>query len=634
MVQRASPEPAADLPDPSAGRVGAAQTDLAQELVQRSAQLHELQHRLEAGLEERGRIERALRDSETRARHAEARLRQAIESVLDGFALWDADDHLVLANQRYRDLYPALADHIRPGVSFAELARRLAWSGCIPEAVGREGAWVSERVARSRMGDGEPFERQLADGRWLRVSDRRTAEGGLVTLHSDITELKRQAEELREREAQLRGIIDNIPGVVYRRVRHPDGRITYPYHSPQIELRHGFDAQAVADDPKLLQDAVHPDDRPAWLAAIEHSATQLTPFAGDYRILLRGGEFHWFRTLATPTRRDDGTVVWDGVSIDVTELKATEQALRDSEERYRRLVEAGPIALLTHREGRVSFANAKALELFGTHIPADLVGRPLASLVHPDDRRILQAQPGHDLRSGAALEPGEARILRLDGRTVEVEAVAVPISEQGQASIQVVLLDITERKRVEQRVRHLAHHDALTNLPNRALLLDRLRQALREARRERGRIAVLMLDLDHFKAINDTLGHPVGDRVLCAVADRLRVTVRESDTLARFGGDEFTLVQTRLHEPGGAEALAAKILASLAQPFLIDGRELRITTSIGIAVCPEHGTEPEPLIEHADVALYRAKAGGRNRVEVFGDAMKADLVGRWAVAAD
>jgi diguanylate cyclase (GGDEF)-like protein/PAS domain S-box-containing protein len=634
MVRRASPGPSADPPDPPSGRLRAAQADLAQDLMQRSAELHELRYRLETGLEERARIERALRDSETRARDAEARLRQAIESVLDGFALWDADDHLVLANQRYRDLYPALADHIRPGVSFAELARRLAWSGWIPDAVGREETWVSERVARSRMGDSAPFERQLADGRWLRVSDQRTAEGGLVTLHSDITELKRQAEELREREAQLRGIIDNIPGVVYRRVRHPDGRITYPYHSPQIELRHGFDARAVANDPKLLQDAVHPDDRPAWLAAIEQSARELTPFAGDYRILLRGGEFHWFRTLATPTWRDDGTVVWDGVSIDVTEFKATEQALRDSEERYRRLVEAGPIALLTHRDGRVSFANAKALELFGTEAPGDLVGRPLASLVHPDDQRIMQAGPEHEPRSDAAFEPGEARILRLDGRTVEVEAVAVPISEQGEASVQVVLLDITERKRVEERVRHLAHHDALTNLPNRTLLLDRLRQALREARRDQGRIAVLMLDLDHFKDINDTHGHPVGDRFLCAVADRLRTTVRESDTLARFGGDEFTLVQSRLHEPGGAEVLAAKILESLAQPFLIDGQELRTTTSIGIAVCPEHGTEPEPLIERADIALYRAKAGGRNRVEFFGDAMKADLVGRRAVAGD
>ena len=112
---------------------------------------------------------------------------------------------------------------------------------------------------------GEPFERRLADGRWLRICDRRTADGGVVTLHSDITELKRQAEELRAREAQLRGIVDNIPGVVYRRIRHPDGRITYPYHSPQIELRHGLDAAAVANDARVLQDAVHPDDRAAWL---------------------------------------------------------------------------------------------------------------------------------------------------------------------------------------------------------------------------------------------------------------------------------------------------------------------------------------------------------------------------------
>ncbi len=296
-------------------------------------------------------MERALRDSEARARDAEARLRQAIESVSDGFALWDADDRLVLANQRYRALYPALEGCIRPGVGFAELARRLAWSGCLPEAVGREDAWVAERLERKRVRDGEAFERQLADGRWLRVADYRTAEDGLVTLHSDITELKRQAEELRAQEAELRGIIDNIPGVVYRRVRHPDGRISYPYHSPQIERRHGFDAQAVANDPQLLRDAVHPDDRARWLAAIEESAERLAPFAGDFRILLREGEFHWFRTLATPRREDDGSIVWTGVSIDVTELKTTEQALRDSEERYRRLVEAGPIALLTLRDG-------------------------------------------------------------------------------------------------------------------------------------------------------------------------------------------------------------------------------------------------------------------------------------------
>ena len=202
MAQDASPGSPADRPDSQVppGKAGGgdpSRTELALRLAERGAELQDLQQRLDAELEQRARIERALRDSEARARDAEARLRQAIESVSDGFALWDAEDRLVLANQRYRALYPALEASIRPGVGFAELARRLAWSGCLPEAVGREEAWVAERLERTRLRDGEPFERQLADGRWLRVADYRTAEGGLVTLHSDITELKRQAEELR-----------------------------------------------------------------------------------------------------------------------------------------------------------------------------------------------------------------------------------------------------------------------------------------------------------------------------------------------------------------------------------------------------------------------------------------------------
>ncbi len=590
---------------------------VARQLEERSAELRALQRRLDSEIEERSRIERALRDSESRARQTEARLREAIESAADGFALWDADERLVLANQRYLDLYPEIAAGVRPGVAFAELAARLAASGCIREALGREAAWVAERLGQLRHGRGEPFERQLADGRWLRVRDHRTPDGGVVTLHHDITELKYQAEALQAREAQLRSLVDNIPGVVYRRVRHPDGRITYPYHSPQIELRHGFDAAAVANDARVLQDAVHPDDRAAWLAAIAASAERLSPFAGDYRIAVPGGEFRWFRTLATPTRQADGSVVWDGVSIDVSELKATELALRESEERYRRLIDAGPIALLTLHAGHVTFANAKALELLG----GELAGRQFLTLVHPEDFPLALGLTDPALADERGGRPCELRVARPDGGRVDVEVVAVPISEHGAPATQLVLLDITERKRAEQQVRHLAHHDPLTGLPNRALLLDRLRQALRQARRERGRIAVVMLDLDHFKAINDSLGHPGGDRFLCAVAARLCATIRESDTLARFGGDEFTLVQTRLQDPHGAAVLAHKIVATLTEPFAIDGREIRVTTSAGVAIYPEDGNAPEPLIERADIALYRAKAQGRNRVTFFADAL-------------
>jgi diguanylate cyclase (GGDEF)-like protein/PAS domain S-box-containing protein len=383
----------------------------------------------------------------------------------------------------------------------------------------------------------------------------------------------------------------------------------------------------VANDARVLQDAIHPEDRDAWLAAIEASAQQLTPFEGDYRISLRGGKFGWFRTLATPTRQADGSVVWNGVSIDVSELKAAEQALRESEERYRRLIEAGPIALLTLRAQRVSFANAKALELLGR----ELLGRHFLALVHPDDFPVALGLSDPVLAGERAGRPCELRILRTPGQSVDVEAVAVPISERGEPATQLVLLDITERKRVERQVRHLAHHDPLTGLPNRALLLDRLRQAVRQARRERGRIAVLMLDLDHFKEVNDSLGHPRGDRFLCAVAERLCATIRESDTLARFGGDEFTLVQPRVQDARGAAVLADKIIAALAEPFAIDGGEIRVTSSIGVAIYPEDGNAPEPLIECADIALYRAKAAGRNRVTFFAEAMKDDLAARPAL---
>jgi diguanylate cyclase (GGDEF)-like protein/PAS domain S-box-containing protein len=626
MAQPTSPEPAAIPSDRSAPQSAAADPDAAQQLAERTAELAAAQQRLQAEIEERARVEEALRSSEILAQQAQAQLRQAIESVSDGFVLWDADDRLVLCNQRYRDLYPALAEHIRPGISFAELILRFAGQGHLPEAIGREAAWVAERVRQRRERPVDVVERRLAGGQWMRISDRRTAEGGIVTVHTDVTELKRQADELRAREAQLRGIVDNIPGVVYRRVRHPDGRISYPYHSSQFELRHGLDPAAVAQDPSLLQEAVHPDDRAAWVAAVEASADQLSPFSGDFRILVRGGGFRWFRTLATPTRQADGSVVWDGVSIDITELKATEEALRASELRYRRLIEAAPIALLSHRDGRVVFANARALELFGTRQAEDVVGRPLVFLVYSEDRARLQAQAGH---APDAPGPCEIRIQRLDGRTLDVEIVSVPVTEaDGEPATQVVLLDITERKRAEQRVRHLAHHDSLTGLPNRALLLDRLHQALLQARREQGRIAVLMLDLDHFKTVNDGFGHTIGDRLLCAVADRLRGTVRESDTLARYGGDEFTLVQTGLQEPRGAEVLAQKVIESIAEPFVIEGQVIRTTTSVGIAVHPEHGAEPEPLLDNADIALYQAKALGRNRAEVFIDAMKADLRAR------
>ena len=621
-------------PDPLAEQpTGVPAPDPAVPLAEWTAGLAAAQQRLAAELEERARVERALRDSEARAQRAQAQLCQALDSISDGFVLWDADDRLVLCNQRYRDLYPAIAEHIRPGVNFAELILRLAEQGCVPEAIGREAAWVAERVRQRRQQPVARVERRDATGQWLRICSRRTADGGIVTVHSDITELKRQAEELRTRDSELRGIVDHIPGVVYRRIRHPDGRISYPYHSPQFELCHGLDPAAVAKDASLLQDAVHPEDRAAWLAAIEDLADRLSPFRCDCRIQTRDGSYHWFRTLATPTRQADGSVVWAGVSIDITELKAAEQALRESEQRYRRLVEAGPIALLSHRKGRVIFANPRALELFGTRAAEDLVGRPLVFLVHSDDRPRVQTPPG------VASAPCELRILRLDGQVLDVEMVSAPVTDaDGEPATQVVLLDITERKRAEQRVRHLAHHDPLTGLPNRALLLDRLHHALLQARREQGRIAVLMLDLDligdancpahligrdvdrlgeeAFGILGVAPGHPAAGR-----REHRQQQHRGSDPLPHPGaptsGDQLALAQrVERHAEHARDQLELGIVLAVGLRAQIGGDRLgRLvgTAAIGIELEAQRPRKAFGAPPSRRAARRRRSAPGRGR---------------------
>jgi diguanylate cyclase (GGDEF)-like protein len=189
--------------------------------------------------------------------------------------------------------------------------------------------------------------------------------------------------------------------------------------------------------------------------------------------------------------------------------------------------------------------------------------------------------------------------------------------EAGRVSeYQSVGRDITERKRAEQQARYLAQHDPLTNLPNRALLEDHLQYALAQAWRDQRQIAVLLLDLDGFKRVNDTLGHLVGDRLLRAVGERLRHSLRASDVVARFGGDEFAVVQTAISDPRAAVVLTRKLLDALARPFELGGETMLLAASAGVALFPQHGATPQAPIEAADLALLR-RALERNQLELF-----------------
>ena len=206
---------------------------------------------------------------------------------------------------------------------------------------------------------------------------------------------------------------------------------------------------------------------------------------------------------------------------------------------------------------------------------------------------------------------------------------SVLLSEnEGDLTVLSLVEDITELVEAEERIRRLAHHDPLTGLPNRLLLQDRLDQALARARRARESVAVMLLDLDNFKTVNDTLGHLTGDELIRLVAERLHTLVRESDTVARLGGDEFAIVQTDLHDLAGSAVLAKKVVTALREPFDLNGRRPWVGASIGIAVFPQDGDAPEALFKHADIALYRAKAEGRNRFAFFKPEMNAEVMAR------
>lgn len=265
------------------------------------------------------------------------------------------------------------------------------------------------------------------------------------------------------------------------------------------------------------------------------------------------------------------------------------------------------------RAGRFVFVSAAFERLFG-YAPAEIIGRPMLDLVFAEDRdKTLQTVDS--LIAGEVRPIFENRWVHKSGRVVHVMWSA-RWSEQHQVRI-AVARDVTEQKRMEEQLRQMAQHDSLTNLPNRALLQDRLQVAFAHARRNRSQLCLLFIDLDDFKQVNDSHGHLVGDRLLQSVAERLRGCLREADTAARIGGDEFVVLSDAIPAAEAAVHLAEKIRAVLAQPYDLADISVCVSPSIGIALYPEHGEDYQALFKRADAAMYRAKTAGGNRSQLF-----------------
>jgi diguanylate cyclase (GGDEF)-like protein/PAS domain S-box-containing protein len=308
--------------------------------------------------------------------------------------------------------------------------------------------------------------------------------------------------------------------------------------------------------------------------------------------------------------------------------QAAQASLRESEERFRRLSDATVEGILIYEDGKILDANQSLANTFGVDL-AKVAGTGLLELLAPESREAAM----RNLVTGLA-ESHEAIGLRRDGSRFPIELHPKPLPYQGRRVQVVAVRDLTERKWAEAQIRYLAHHDALTTLPNRVLFRDRLEQALARARRDGEMVAVLCLDLDRFKEVNDTLGHPAGDGLLKGVAARLSDCVRETDTVARLGGDEFAIVQVGLAQPEGAAALARRFLESLSTPFELGEHRALTGASLGIAVAPTDGDDPDRLLKNSDIALYRAKAESRGTYRFFEEDMNIRLQARRALEQD
>jgi diguanylate cyclase (GGDEF)-like protein/PAS domain S-box-containing protein len=306
--------------------------------------------------------------------------------------------------------------------------------------------------------------------------------------------------------------------------------------------------------------------------------------------------------------------------------EAAESSLRTSEERFRSLVQnSSDTTLVLGPAGVIVYASPATRSLLGRE-PGELLGRRASDLVHPDDRARVEPQLGELLRAAAAIDPLQFRILNRDGSWRHAEAVITDMRDRPSVGGYVVnVRDITDRKEAEEKLAHQALHDPLTGLPNRLLLVDRLRNAIARGLRHDGPPPVVMfLDLDRFKLVNDSLGHGAGDELLMGVADRLRAVVRTTDTLSRFGGDEFVILCEGMASQDAVMALAERAMTAIDEPFVINGERFHIAVSIGVAFVDDDGPSPEELLGDADYAMYLAKArSGQGRVQLFDQATRA-----------
>jgi diguanylate cyclase (GGDEF)-like protein/PAS domain S-box-containing protein len=376
--------------------------------------------------------------------------------------------------------------------------------------------------------------------------------------------------------------------------------------------------------------AIHSDDRERVFAEWQEAAQNQQPFQTEFRFLRDDQSVVWTRVNAAAMRQGRKLHGYVQTVEDVTERKAEEGLLQDAQERLFEEKERAQVTLnsigdgvlTTDTLGNVTYLNRVAEQMTGWPWQ-DASGRPLAEVFS-----VIDGTTRQPARNPAQQAVHQNRIVNLDSHSVlirrdgfesGIEDSAAPIHDRHGRVVGAVLVfhDVSDSRAFALKMSHQAQHDFLTGLPNRPLLTDRLTQAIALSRRRGHKVALLFVDLDHFKLVNDSLGHAVGDKLLQSVAQRLTAAVRASDTICRLGGDEFVVLLSEIEHVDAATHCADKLLAAAAVRHLIGEHEVRVTLSIGISICPDDARDAEAMLKNADMAMYHAKKMGRNNHQFF-----------------
>jgi diguanylate cyclase (GGDEF)-like protein/PAS domain S-box-containing protein len=570
----------------------------------------------------RARLEAELRIQTERSHHA-------LANMSHGLCMYDREGRLIVCNEQYLHLYNLDPDVIRPGISHRELLDHWIARGNLPGMSAEE--FQDNRMKEVRKQSPNMVLLTRHDGRIMQAVSRFLPDGGWVTAHEDVTERLQYEAALTRQNVMLDAALENMAqGLCFydsdMRLRVCNSRYREIFRLSPEETRPGTHLSELID-----------------------RATANGAFASEYRpeqILEAARERIASRDDTAMRRRmSNGMVISvryctlpeGGFVATYEDITERERWIEELTEQYRRFDAAlnnmsqGLCMLDSHL--RVIVCNRRYIEMFG--LSTDIVKPGVTMREVMEHACALGHHPGKTAAALYAdyverLREGEHTLHRHlgDGRIVKLNH-----SRMAHGGWVVTYEDVTERHKAQARVAHMARHDSLTNLPNRALFRDKMSEGLNLVATAGGALAVLCLDLDNFKTVNDRLGHAAGDRLLRWVAERLKENAGEHDTVARLGGDEFALLQ-RGPQPESAERLARRLVGIIGRPPPLENQSIHIGVSVGIAVAPDHGLDPDELMKCADLALYKAKAKGRGAYQLFQPEMEEQARLRHALERD